>query len=97
MKTFPKRNFENSHFSTLNVLTQVCSHPGAGQSLNVDQLRKRIKILDAVEKEGDAVELDAKLHEELVVMLNNFQFATAHRDLLTVIDDVMNAQSVQTH
>ena len=98
MKRFPIRKpDEKSPFDTTSVITQVCGGDGSG-GLNINDIRERIQIMDAAEKPINGnIEMDDKQHKKLCELLSAFQFAFAHRGLLTILDDIMGAETVKGH
>lgn len=90
MKIVPIRDGEN--FRTLDVLRS--SVAAAPNGINVDQMRKRIRVLDVLDKAaGDSFTLEDADHQTLVGVLNAQPWARADRELLALIDDVLNAKS----
>lgn len=90
MKYFVKRRQgPASAFSTEGVLQQVCS--GIGTQMFLTEIRDRIKILDEVEKPGRYIALEDAQHKKLCQMIEAMQFSVAHRDLLVIINDVLEA------
>jgi hypothetical protein len=75
------------------VLLQVVSLAPEGR-IGIDEMRRRCRILDALEKADDRLLIEDADHEVLQRAIENFPFQIAHRDLLTVIDDVIGAAAV---
>ena len=95
MKAIPLR--DEAPFKTRDVLQAVISQPAPGQGINADDMRRRCRLLNALEAaEGEALLLEDADHALLVQLINGFQFGTAHRDLLAVIDDVIEAKAPET-
>jgi regulator of extracellular matrix RemA (YlzA/DUF370 family) len=60
------------------------------QGIRVDEIRRRVRILDAVDgKTEGPVELEDADHQKLVEIINSYPFAIASRDLLAVIDGIV--------
>ena len=72
------------------VLLQVVSLSPEGR-IGIDEMRRRCRILDALEKADDRLLLEDADHEVLKKAVESFPFQIAHRDILAVIDDVFNA------
>lgn len=98
MKQFPVRLVTpDAPFGTVPTITQVIGGDGSG-TMNVNDIRERIHILDAVEGHKDGiVTMDDKQHKKLCELVSNFKFAFAHRGLLQILDDIMNAETVKGH
>lgn len=95
MKLIPIR--DDAPFKTLDVLQAVVSQPTPGQGINADEMRRRCRLLDALEKaDTDALLLEDADHELLVRLINDFQFGTAHPKLLAVIDAVVQSKEPET-
>lgn len=89
MKLIPLR--ELSGLKTTEIISTVVSRPGQGAT--VADIRSGVRLLDAIEKEGKAKQLlleDAD-HAALVAFINRFSFGLVSKDLLTIIDDIVNA------
>lgn len=54
-------------------------------------MRRRCRILDALEKADDRLLLEDADHEILKKAIESFPFQIAHRDILAVVDDVIGA------
>lgn len=91
MKQIPLNN--EPPYKTGEILTIVASQ--ATQGTNVADMRRRCRLLDAVEKAGDAPSmlLEDADHAFLVQLVNAFQFATANPKLLAVLDDIIEAKT----
>lgn len=89
MKYIPLRTTDK--FNTKAVIQAVAGQAQA-QGLKVDEMRKRCRILDALEKAtttGMLIE-DAD-QEHLAKLTAEFSFAVATPELLAIIDDILNA------
>jgi hypothetical protein len=91
MKTIPLRA-GGAHPSKA-VLTQVVSL-SPEKAIGIDEMRRRCRILDALEKADDRLLLEDADHEILRKAIESFPFQIAHRDILAVVDDVMAAATV---
>lgn len=94
MKQFPVRLITpDAPFGTVPTITQVIGGDGSG-TMNVNDIRERIHILDAVEGHKDGiVTMDDKLHKKLCELVSTFKFAYAHRSLMVVLDDILGAEA----
>lgn len=80
---------DSDKFKTRAVIEAVAGGP---RQQKVDEMRRRVRILDALEKAtttGMMIE-DAD-HEHLVKIVKEFDFGIAHPELLRVIDDILGA------
>jgi hypothetical protein len=60
----------------------------------LDEMRKRIKIMDALDEMARiSLDVDEEQFKLLVGALSNFPFGFAHKDLLTIIDGVLEAST----
>lgn len=76
---------------TTDIIRAVIERPANGCGLT--ELRDRCRILDALDKsppDATALDLEDADHETLVRALNTFQFGMATRDLLSILDDILN-------
>lgn len=89
MRTIPLRCAEN--FKTSDVIRQVIERPFQGISL--DELRKRVRVLDAVDAAGDAdaLTLEDADYTTLAGAIQTMQFSMASKPLLSIIDEILNA------
>lgn len=86
-------------FSAIEVLRQVAQAPsggGAKGGVTVDQMRKDIRLLDAIDAaQDDTLQLEDADWAHLVEKLKAFPFAVSDRDLLALCDGVINAEQVK--
>lgn len=81
----------DSFITTADVIRAVANQPGSGGGVSVTDLRKRVRLLDAVDAaENGFVRLEDADHEFLARLVNNFQFGLASRELLAVVDGILN-------
>jgi hypothetical protein len=79
-------------WDTRSVLKQVMNASPRGMLL--DEMRKRIKIMDALDEMARiSLDVDEEQFKLLVGALSNFPFGFAHKDLLTIIDGVLEAST----
>ena len=66
----------------------------APSGANLDQVRKRLRILDALAKANGSPEmqLEDADWELLKSLYAEFKFIKAHQDLVTIYDDIANAR-----
>jgi hypothetical protein len=62
--------------------------------LSVNEIRQRVTIVEALDRATDEVLLEDATHKVLAEALESFPYNRASRDLLTVIDAVLGAHSV---
>lgn len=92
MKFIPFRTF--SEFKTRDLLRIVATQCQNGA--RVDELRKRVRLLDAVEAAPDdaaGIEIEDADQELMARLMSEYPWALASRDLLTIIDDVVQAKA----
>ena len=94
MKNIPLRS--EAPFKSRDVIRTVVSQPSPSQGINADEMRRRCRLLNALDKaNNDQLMIEDADHALLSQLISQFQFATAHPALLAIIDDVTNA--VQPH
>lgn len=82
--------------SSRDVFHTVLEH-SPQRALDVGEIRKRVKVLDLIDAaQGDSVVLEDADHGTLKGALEGFPWQVAHRELLSVIDDVLEAKNVST-
>jgi hypothetical protein len=91
MKLIPLREFPG--LKTAEIIKTVIERPAQGAT--VASMRTGVRLLDALEKNADAERLlleDAD-HAALIAAINSFTFGMVSKDLLTIVDDVINAKA----
>lgn len=93
MKLIPLKKF--AEFSTVEIIKTVLENAPAG--VNAGEIRKRMRVIDALEHAEKnvfpSVCLEDADHAVLAAAIESFPFTKATRDLLTAIDDVTNAKA----
>src|ERR1700716_4176736 len=89
MKLIPLREFPG--LKTTEIIKTVIERPAQGTT--VAAMRTGVRVLDAIEKNADpeGLLLEDADHAALVPAINGFPFGMLSKDLLTLIDDVINA------
>ena len=91
MKLIPLREFPALGLKSTEVIKSVIERPAQGAT--VATMRAGVRVLDALEKSGsDQLILEDADHAALVSAVNNFTFGMVTRELLAIIDDILNAQ-----
>jgi hypothetical protein len=81
-------------FTTAKLLQQVCETSING--MNLTQMRSRIRVLDAVEAAGDGdIMLEDADFNTLSEAINSQQWALAKKQLLVIIDGVLEAKNAE--
>lgn len=82
-------------FKAREVLTTIVEQPPPNAGISYAEMRKRDRILDALDKckEQSFVDIEDNDYEVLKGLLNAFQFGTAKRELRLILDDIANAKS----
>ncbi len=76
---------EGEMFSSKRVLIEVLSLPPQG--CNLAEMRKRIRVIDAIEAaQGDEMTLEDADYELLKNVFHANQFRLVHKDLLAIAD-----------
>lgn len=90
MKTI---KLQTGAFPSRDIMRKVIEHPAHGATISV--MRAHIRVLDALDKlEAAATELqlEDQDHATLVNAVSATTFTVANRDLLSVIEDIVNAK-----
>lgn len=78
-------------FTTAKLINQVCGT--SIQGMNLTQMRIRIRILDALDAAGDGdILLEDSDFTVMTEAINAMPWALADRNLLAVIDGILNAK-----
>jgi len=81
-------------FKAREVITTMIEMPPPGQGLSYQEIRKRDRLLNVLEKSNeDYFDLEDSDYEVLKKILDAFQFATAKRELRLILDDIANAKA----
>lgn len=82
-------------FKAREVVTAIVETPPPNAGISYADMRKRDRILDALDKcKGEHyVDLEDSDHDVLNSLLNAFAFGTAKRELRLILDDIANAKS----
>jgi hypothetical protein len=87
MKHIPLRFGDK--FSTHAVVDAVA---GQRQAQKVEEMRRRCRILDALENASPTgMMIEDADYAHLVKLVNDFEFGLAHPELLTIIDGILTA------
>lgn len=92
MKSIPLR--DGKDFKTRTIIKQVCEL-SPSKVINLDEMRKRIKILDTLDAAEGFLVLEDAEHQLLSVAVREFPWNVANRELLRIIDDVCEAKAVE--
>jgi len=82
---------ELSGLKTAEIIRAVIERPSQGAG--VEAIRAGCRVLDAIESNDSPIRLaleDAD-HAFLVRAINGFTFGLVSKDLLTIVDDILNA------
>lgn len=76
---------------TVDIIRAVIERPSQGATISA--LRAGCRVLDALDKNtsAESLNLEDADHTVLVNAVNAFTFGMVSRDLLAVVDDVINA------
>lgn len=83
-------NQQHGTFRTKDVIATVVGE-SPQQGIRVDEMRRRIRILDAVAKSEDHILLEDEDHKLLKTIMEQFPFSVARKELLAVIDGILEA------
>jgi hypothetical protein len=83
---------DKDRFKSKEILAQILSLNSGKDQLNVAEMRKRIKVLDKIEMATDELTLEDSEYNTLRPLVEGFNFSVAHKDLLAVLDAVLDAK-----
>lgn len=90
MKLIPLRETET--FKTIDVIKTVIERPSRGAGIAA--IRSGVRVLDALDQASKTeLCLEDSDYAVLVGSINEFTFAIVSRDLLAVLDDIINAKA----
>ena len=80
-------------FPAKGLLNDLTAFAPQGQGLGPVEMRKRIKMLDKIDAATDTVTFEDAEYEVLMAALNANPgpFRVAHRDIMRLMDDVLDA------
>lgn len=82
-------------FKAREVIVQIVRTPGAGTPINFDEMNKRIRVIEAVEKadkaEGTVLSLEDADYQTLLAAMLVFPFGVADPDLFALLTAIKNA------
>ena len=81
---------DGDKFNTRAVVDAVA---GGRAPQKVDEMRRRCRILDALEKADGFLALEDADHAHLCKLVNEFEFGVAHPELLSVVDGILDARN----
>ena len=90
LKKLGKDNELIDYAALIRMITQLPTDPRQG--LTVEDIRKAVRILDALDKAKGKLELEDADYEVLKTKVENYKFGFAHKNLLTFIDDILSAE-----
>ena len=89
VKTIPLR--ESEQIKSRDVIATIVSDGSRG--IGVDEMRKRCRILDVLDKANGELKLEDADHEVLKRIVNDYpNFGSANPKLLEIIDDILDAK-----
>lgn len=94
MKTIQLRE---SPIKTIDVIRPVIERPPQGA--NIGEIRARCRVLDALDAlapDSAALMLEDADYATLARAVNGFQFGMASKDLLAVLDDILEAKGPES-
>ena len=74
----------------IKTIVQIPSDPRQG--LNIDEVKKSVRVLDALEEAKDKLTLEDADYNLLRTKVNAFKFSYAHKNIVTFADDITGAK-----
>jgi hypothetical protein len=87
---------ETPGLKTSEIIKTVLERPAQG--VNVGELRARCRVLDALDRvppDATRINLEDADHDTLVRAVNTFVFGLASKELLAIVDDILEAKAPQ--
>lgn len=78
--------------TTVSIVTLVATN-ARQTGVKIDEMRQRLRILDAVEKANGAILIEDSDYALLSRLVKEFPFALCSRDLVDVIDGILGAET----
>jgi hypothetical protein len=75
------------------VIKEIVSF-SPNKAISVEEMRQRVAVMEALDRATDEVLLEDATWQILADAIRTFPFNRASRDLLTVVDAVLNAETV---
>ena len=85
------KNLEGKKLSISDLIKGAINSVGR-EGVNSEEMRKRQRVLDALEKGTDKMSLEDADYETLKECVDKMQWAMVHKDILAFVDDVNNAK-----
>ena len=77
----------------IKSIMQSPSDPRAG--LTLDEVRKGVRVLEALEASQDVLRLEDTDYKLLLSKLDKFKFGLAHKNIIEFADDIKEAKEVK--
>jgi hypothetical protein len=89
------RLVDRGTFKAREVITAMLESPGSGQGITYAEMRKRDRVLDALERAKDKSYFDLEDADYAILrgLLDTFQWATGKRELRAILDEIAEAKS----
>ena len=83
-------NEKSGKFNYSELIRAIIQSPtNPQQGLTVEDVRKAVRVLDALDIAKDKLELEDADYEVLKTKVENFKFGIAHKNIVTFIDDIL--------
>jgi len=92
LRTMPDQNYGT--LSWADIVQQVIRRPLDGRGADIDELRRGIRVLDALDAANGSVELEDADWEHLRQKVQAMQWGFVDRRIVQFVDDVNTAQEV---
>lgn len=85
---------QHGPFNTRDLVT-VTVGQSPQQGIKIEEMRRRIRILDAFEAGKDFAILEEEDFKLLKTILEEFPFSVANKDLFTSLEEIINSNVVE--
>lgn len=76
-----------------DLIRTIVQRTDAQSGISIDQMRKRMRILDALDGSKGTMSLEDADYELLLDLLRRFPFGVADKEIVTIADAIENAES----
>lgn len=79
---------DHGDFKAKEILIQIMSVPAKDETINYSEMSKRVRVIEALEKAKNSVDLEDADYNYLVEAIKKFPFAFAKPELFKILSQV---------